>query len=356
MRRYCIFALNFLDTPTTWSISNMSSSDESDDTSHVGQRKFNNVWKYLNDNCPDLASINLTKKDVAKYSVLNTAVQTTTARDQRERKEKRLRMKEDIRIKQHLEELSAFGVPGHGMILFHVHECKRTSTSHSLLSAYYTSQSTDSNDPTSYLTFSTEQEKSTKEKYYKQVPANHPMSHGVRRKSTDVKTPQQVPPIAMAESPIPAATTSKQKTPRSCLQPTKSKTKGKAIPSDALFAKNIASQGGYYDEYALRFPAFYPDGTQEIDVCKVAGKENETPTVAWAHITNNRWSRCFGVFQCPHFGESTTMDEEGTAAAQSQQCWTRERPRIPRRGGNKSNDVVVDKSESISIIFNAAFE
>ena len=113
----------------------MSSSDECDDTSHFGNLNFDDVWTYLSDNCSDLADLNLTKEDVAKYSVLNTAVQTTTARDQRERKEKRLRMKEDTRIKQHLEALSDFGVPGHGMILVRLN-AKYIYISQSLLMHY----------------------------------------------------------------------------------------------------------------------------------------------------------------------------------------------------------------------------
>lgn len=69
----------------------------------------------------------------------------------------------------------------------------------------------------------------------------------------------------------------------------------KADADDAVFAKNIASQGGFYDDYVLQFPDFYPDGTQEFNICKVVGKEGKTPTPAWAHVTNNSVSRCFGV-------------------------------------------------------------
>lgn len=132
--------------------------------------------------------------------------------------------------------------------------------------------------------------------------------------------------------------------------------KKKADADDAVFAKNIASQGGFYDDYVLQFPDFYPDGTQEFNICKVVGKEGKTPTPAWAHVTNHSVSRCFGVFQCPHFGKSvktktnTSDDDDDDSATEepaieeSRTCYTRERPRIPRRGNNRPKETYVDES------------
>ena len=89
----------------------MSSSDSDEGSIKLD---FQNTYDLLLRHCPDLASLNITKTDVARHSVISVAVQTSLAQKKRWRKELRKRGEEEDSIKILLDQLAALGVQGVG--------------------------------------------------------------------------------------------------------------------------------------------------------------------------------------------------------------------------------------------------
>ena len=97
---------------------------------------------------------------------------------------------------------------------------------------------------------------------------------------------------------------------------------GKKASSQSVFAQNVVPKGGKFDEYASTHQEAYPDGNVNFEICEVVGKENTKPKMYWAQYSNHGISRCVGCFECPQFGKG---------------CHYRERPKICRRGGKKTD-------------------
>lgn len=331
------------------------SSDESDENQPLD---FPRVWNFLQQNVPNLSE-HFTKQEVAKYSVIHAAFDTARAQDKRERKELRRRRKEEIEFQKHLVALSAFGVEGIGddnMVLDTPQQDTGDTSIEGLqpYSAEQTRHQFKHQAPQRQLA----ERSSTMSK--PALPSNSATDKEAEifnsKEKADGQPEKTSAPSDANTGPEHSSTKSKPAAPsnpanykQAKVFNSKKKANGQPVktpaPHDAVFAKNIASQGGYYDEYTLRFPDFYPDGTHDRNICKVAGKEDTKPNLAWAHQTNNGWSRCYGVFQCPHFGQSNVNNptDEGVSDSKHNDdgtkiCWTRERPRIPRRGAKKDND------------------